>query len=113
MIQMAFMMALRMLIRSPLMFVMAISMAFSINKKLSLVFICIAPIMFTLILLIGSAAHKRFTKMFKKYDQFNNSIQENLIAARVVKAFVRAKHEKKNSVFPTMSYAMHLSLQKS
>jgi ATP-binding cassette subfamily B protein len=50
--------------------------------------------MFTLILLIGSAAHKRFTKMFKKYDQFNNSIQENLIAARVVKAFVRAKHEK-------------------
>ncbi len=94
MIQMAFMMALRMLIRSPLMFVMAISMAFSINKKLSLVFICIAPIMFTLILLIGSAAHKRFAKMFKKYDQFNNSIQENLIAARVVKAFVRAKHEK-------------------
>ena len=55
---------------------------------------CIAPVMFALILLIGSAAHKRFTKMFKKYDQFNNSIQENLIAARVVKAFVRAKHEK-------------------
>lgn len=94
MIQMAFMMALRMLIRSPLMFVMAISMAFSINKKLSLVFMCIAPVMFTLILLIGSAAHKRFTKMFKKYDQFNNFIQENLIAARVVKAFVRANHEK-------------------
>ncbi len=94
MVQMAFMMALRMLIRSPLMFVMAISMAFTINKKLSLVFMCIAPIMFALILLIGSAAHKRFTKMFKKYDQFNNAIQENLIAARVVKAFVRAKHEK-------------------
>ncbi len=94
MVQMAFMMALRMLIRSPLMFIMAITMAFSINKKLSLVFMCIAPIMFALILLIGSAAHKRFTKMFKKYDQFNNSIQENLIAARVVKAFVRAKHEK-------------------
>ena len=94
MVQMAFMMALRMLIRSPLMFVMAISMAFTINKKLSLVFMCIAPVMFTLILLIGSAAHKRFTKMFKKYDQFNNSIQENLIAARVVKAFVRATHEK-------------------
>ncbi len=94
MVQMAFMLALRMLIRSPLMFVMAISMAFTINKKLSFVFMCIAPVMFTLILLIGSAAHKRFTKMFKKYDQFNNSIQENLIAARVVKAFVRATHEK-------------------
>ncbi len=93
-VQMGFMMALRMLIRSPLMFVMAISMAFSINKRLALVFLCIAPIMFTLILLIGWAAHKRFTKLFKKYDQLNNSIQENLIAARVVKAFVRAKHEK-------------------
>ncbi len=93
-VQMAFMMALRMLIRSPLMFVMAISMAFSINKRLSLVFMCIAPVMFTLILLIGSAAHKRFTKMFKKYDKINNYIQETLIGARVVKAFVRAKHEK-------------------
>lgn len=94
MLQMAFMMALRMLIRSPLMFVMAIAMAFDINAKLSLVFVAIAPIMFTLILIVGSAAHKRFKKMFKKYDSFNNSIQENLIAARVVKAFVRAKYEK-------------------
>ncbi len=94
MIQMAFMMAIRMLVRSPLMFTMAIVMAFSINKKLSLIFMCIAPVMFALILLIGSAAHKRFTKMFKKYDKFNTSIQENLIAIRVVKAFVRAKHEK-------------------
>ncbi len=96
MTQMAFMMALRMLIRSPLMFVMAISMAFSINKKLSLVFMCIAPIMFALILIIGSFAHKRFSAMFKKYDKINNYIQEKLIGARVVKAFVRAKHEKEN-----------------
>ena len=94
MVQMAFMMAIRMLIRSPLMFAMAISMAFSINKKLSLIFMCIAPIMFALILLIGAAAHKRFTKLFKKYDKLNNYIQETLIGARVVKAFVRSKHEK-------------------
>lgn len=94
MIQNAFMMAIRMLVRSPLMFTMAIIMTFSINKRLSLIFMCIAPVMFALILLIGSAAHKRFTKMFKKYDKFNTSIQENLIAIRVVKAFVRAKHEK-------------------
>lgn len=96
MTQMGFMMALRMLIRSPLMFVMAISMAFTINKKLSLVFMCIAPIMFGLILLIGSFAHKRFTAMFKKYDKINNYIQEKLVGARVVKAFVRAKHEKES-----------------
>lgn len=94
MIQNAFMMAIRMLVRSPLMFTMAIIMAFSINKRLSLIFICIAPAMFCLILFIGVVAHKRFKKMFKKYDKFNTSIQENLIAARVVKAFVRAKHEK-------------------
>ncbi|MGN1315835.1 MAG: ABC transporter ATP-binding protein [Acutalibacteraceae bacterium] len=94
MIQNAFMMAIRMLVRSPLMFTMAIIMAFSINKRLSLIFICIAPVMFCLILFIGVVAHKRFKKMFKKYDKFNTSIQENLIAARVVKAFVRAKHEK-------------------
>lgn len=94
MIQNAFMMAIRMLVRSPLMFTMAIIMAFSINKRLSLIFICIAPAMFCLILIIGVVAHKRFKKMFKKYDKFNTSIQENLIAARVVKAFVRAKHEK-------------------
>ncbi len=93
-VQMAFMMAIRMVVRSPLMFCMAITMAWSINKRLSLIFLCIAPIMFTLILVIGSFAHKRFKKMFKKYDSFNNYIQENLIAARVVKAFVRAKHEK-------------------
>lgn len=96
MTQMGFMMALRMLIRSPLMFIMAISMAFTINKKLSLVFMCIAPIMFGLILLIGSFAHKRFTAMFKKYDKINNYIQEKLVGARVVKAFVRAKYEKEN-----------------
>ena len=96
MTQMGFMMALRMLIRSPLMFVMAISMAFSINKKLSLVFMCIAPIMFGLIILIGSFAHKRFSAMFKKYDKINNHIQEKLVGARVIKAFVRAKHEKEN-----------------
>ncbi len=94
MVQMAFMMALRMLIRSPLMFGMAIYMAFTINKKLSLVFLAIAPVMFALILLIGSFAHKRFEKMFKKYDKLNNSIQETLIGARVVKAFVRARYEK-------------------
>ena len=94
MIQNTFMMAIRMFIRSPLMFSMAIVMAFSINKRLSLIFMCVAPVMLFLILLIGIKAHKRFKRMFKKYDKFNTFIQENLIAARVVKAFVRARHEK-------------------
>ncbi len=94
MVQNAFMMALRMLVRSPLMFIMAITMALNINKELSLIFFCIAPFMFAAVVGIGAAAHKRFESMFKKYDKFNTSIQENLIAIRVVKAFVRARHEK-------------------
>ncbi len=94
MIQMAFTMVIRMFIRSPLMFIMAISMSVSINRKLSLIFFCIAPLMFAAILFIGAKAHKRFEKMFKKFDKINTSIQENLVSVRVVKAFVRAKHEK-------------------
>ena len=94
MIQNAYMMALRMLIRSPLMFVMAIGMAIGINKKLSLVFLVVGPLLAFALIFIGSKAHPRFERMFKKYDKFNTSIQENLISIRVVKAFVRSKHEK-------------------
>ena len=94
MIQNAYMMALRMLVRSPLMFVMAIGMALGINKKLSLVFLIIGPLLGFALIFIGTRAHPRFERMFKKYDKFNTSIQENLISIRVVKAFVRSKHEK-------------------
>ena len=94
MIQNAFMMVIRMLVRSPLMFVMAIAMAIDINKKLSLVFLIVGPLLGFTLIFIGSKAHPRFERMFKKYDKFNTSIQENLISIRVVKAFVRSKHEK-------------------
>ncbi|MBQ6935768.1 MAG: ABC transporter ATP-binding protein [Clostridia bacterium] len=94
MIQNAFMMALRMLVRSPLMFAMAIGMAIGINKKLSLVFLIVGPLLGFALIFIGTKAHPRFERMFKKYDKFNTSIQENLISIRVVKAFVRSKHEK-------------------
>ena len=94
MIQNAYMMAIRMLVRSPLMFAMAIGMAMGINKKLSLVFLIVGPLLGFALIFIGSKAHPRFERMFKKYDKFNTSIQENLISIRVVKAFVRSKHEK-------------------
>ncbi len=94
MIQNAFMMAIRMLVRSPLMFAMAIGMAMGINKKLSLVFLIVGPLLGFTLIFIGSKAHPRFERMFKKYDRFNTSIQENLISIRVVKAFVRSKYEK-------------------
>lgn len=94
MIQMAFMMAIRMLVRSPLMFVMAFSMSVSINARLAVIFMCIAPLMFAAILFLGSKAHKRFKVLFKKIDKLNTNVQENLIGIRVVKAYVRAKEEK-------------------
>ncbi|MGN0527145.1 MAG: ABC transporter ATP-binding protein [Acutalibacteraceae bacterium] len=94
MIQMAFMMAIRMLVRSPFMFIMAFSMSVSINARLSVIFMCIAPFMFAAILFLGTKAHKRFKVLFKKIDKLNTNVQENLIGIRVVKAYVRAKEEK-------------------
>ena len=94
MVQNAFMMAIRMFVRAPLMFTMAIIFSVSINRRLSLVFIVVAPIIGAALLGLGIKTFPRFEAMFKKYDKFNTSIQENLIGIRVVKAFVRARHEK-------------------
>ncbi len=93
-VQMAFMMVIRMFIRAPLMFFLAFSMAVGINLELSLVFLIVAPVLAVLMLTIGIKSFPRFQAMFKKYDRFNNYIQEKLIGIRVVKAYVRANHEK-------------------
>ncbi len=93
-VQMAFMMVVRMFVRAPLMFILAFSMATGINFELSLVFLVVAPILAVVMLTIGIKSFPRFQAMFKKYDRFNNYIQEKLIGIRVVKAYVRAKYEK-------------------
>lgn len=93
-VQMAFMMAIRTVVRAPLMFVMAFAMAVRINLKLSLVFVCVAPVLGFVMIFIGQKSFPRFQAMFKKYDNFNNYIQEKLIGIRVVKAYVRSKYEK-------------------
>lgn len=93
-IQMAYTMVIRMFVRSPLMFSMAIYYAYKINSKLSLIFLIAAPIIMVFIGLMGSIALPRFKRMLTKFDKLNSSIQENLIGVRVIKAFVRAKHEK-------------------
>lgn len=93
-VQMAFMMVVRMFVRAPLMFILAFSMAIGINFELSLVFLVVAPILAVVMLTIGIKSFPRFQAMFKKYDRFNNYIQEKLIGIRVVKAYVRAKYEK-------------------
>lgn len=93
-IQMGFTMVIRIVVRSPLMFCMAFSKAYDINSRLATVFAVAAPILIALLIMLFTFAMPRFKRLMKKYDGLNASIQETLIGARVVKAFVRARHEK-------------------
>lgn len=93
-IQMAFMMLIRSAVRSPMMLIGAVVMAVRINAKLAGVFFVVIPILALAFWKISSTAHPRFKEMLKKYDGLNASVQENLIAIRIVKAFVREKFEK-------------------
>lgn len=94
-LQNAFQMILRMCVRAPFMLVCAMAACFSINAKLSLVFV--VAIIFLLIALacIVKNAMGTFREVFRKYDDLNASVQENVSAIRVVKAYVREDHEKK------------------
>lgn len=94
--QNAFMMMIRVLVRAPIMMISATSMAVSINRQLSMVFLTAIPVLGTALILIGTKAFPYFRKMLAKLDSMNSSVQENLIAIRVVKAFVRREHENKN-----------------
>lgn len=93
-IQNSVMMSLRLLVRAPVMMVSAILMAYSINQSLVSVFLFAVPLLAACIGVIMTLAFPRFTAMLGKFDKLNGSIQENLIGIRVVKAFVRARHEK-------------------
>ena len=93
-IQNAFMMIIRIASRSPIMLVFSYCMAFSINKRLSLVFLIVVPILAVGLILIASHAHPIFKRVFELYDKLNIVVQENLKGIRVVKAFVREEHEK-------------------
>ena len=93
-LQNAFMMAIRSMFRAPIMLISAFFMAFSLNKKLSVIFLVAVPVLAFFLVLIMTNAHPRFQKMLKKYDKLNLRVQENLIAIRVVKAFVRGDFEK-------------------
>lgn len=93
-IQMGYTMVIRMFIRSPLMFAMAFYYAYSINPGLSVVFGVACPVIVFMLAIVGALALPRFKRMLKKIDGLNSSVQENLVAIRVIKAFVRASHEK-------------------
>ncbi|NLM26747.1 MAG: ABC transporter ATP-binding protein [Clostridiaceae bacterium] len=112
--QMTFMMMLRMMIRAPIMLIMATFMAVSINTRLSAVFMVAIPFMGIALYFIATRAYPKFRTMFKKLDRLNAVIQENLIGIRVVKAFVRGEYEEEkfrdiaNKVRETQRRAEHI-----
>ena len=92
-LQMTFMMVLRLMLRAPLMLIIAFMIAYSINARLSLVLAVAIPILVFGILAIMKSAVPRFTNLQKMIDALNNTVQENLIGIRVVKAYVREDFE--------------------
>ena len=87
-------MAMRMLTRAPVMLIVALAVTVSINAKLALILVVIIPVMAVAIALLMKVCTGLFEAMQRKIDQLNNTVQENLVAVRVVKAFVRAGYEK-------------------
>ncbi len=92
--QMAYTMIVRIVVRSPLMLVMAFFYAHRLNSTLSKVFVVAAPVLLLLLGTMAVLALPRFKTLMKKVDGMNSSVQETLIGMRVIKAFVRARHEK-------------------
>lgn len=93
-IQMTATMGMRIITRAPVMLIAALLMAFSINASLALVLVVVIPLMMLAIGLIMKVCNHLFEVMQRKIDNLNNTVQENLVAVRVVKAFVRSGYEK-------------------
>ena len=92
-VQNAFQMTLRIAVRAPLTFLCSIVMCFSINTRLSLIFLIAVVFLAIFLGIVVNVAKKRFSAVFEKYDALNSSVQENVSAIRVVKAFVREDYE--------------------
>ena len=94
-IQNAYQMLLRMFVRSPMSLIVAMIMAFSIDSKISLIYLFAVIFLAICLGLLMVAAMKHFKVLFEKYDKLNESVQENVASIRVVKSFVREEYEKK------------------
>ena len=93
-VQNAFQMTLRVAVRAPLTLLFALIMCFTINVRLSLVFLLAGCVLAAVLAMVIRTAYPVFTRVFRQYDDVNASVQENASAIRVVKAFVREDHEK-------------------
>lgn len=92
-LQNSFQMIIRVTVRSPALLLFSLIMAFNVNRKLSLVFLAVLPFLAVGLYLVIRFAFPIFSRMFKKFDRLNTVVQENLRGIRVVKTFVREKHE--------------------
>ncbi len=93
-VEMSYMMIIRTAVRSPFMLIFSMVMAFTLNSKMALIFLCTTPILTVGLILIMTKAVPFFNKIFKKYDKLNESVEENISAIRVVKSYVREDYEK-------------------
>ena len=93
-VQMSYMMLIRTAIRSPLMFIFSIIMAYRMGGALATTFVVVVPFLICGLLFVSRKAMPAFRRVFRKYDRLNESIEENVRAMRVVKGFSREEHEK-------------------
>ncbi len=109
-VQNTFLMLIRMLFRSPVMFAVALFFTVRMSPEVSKAFLVSLPLIAVILIIFAPIALKRFRKMLEMFDGFNGSIQENLTNIRVVKAFVRSDYEKdkfKKSNDNLMQAALH------
>ena len=92
-VEMSYMMIIRTAVRSPFMLIFSMVMSFLLNAKMALIFLCTTPILAVGLIIIMSKAIPFFTRIFKKYDKMNESVEENLRGMRVVKSYVRENFE--------------------
>lgn len=93
-LQNSYQMILRMAMRAPMSMIVAMIMAFSINARLASIYLVAVIFLACVLALIIPRATKHFRQVFEKYDELNSSVQENVSAIRVVKAYVREDYEK-------------------
>ncbi len=93
-VQMAYLMAIRIAIRAPLLLVFSVIMAYIMGGALATSFVVIIPVLAGGLLLVARKAMPAFRRVFKKYDRLNESIEENVRGMRVVKGFSREEYEK-------------------
>ena len=92
-VQNAYQMIIRIAFRAPIMLVFALVMSFTINVKISLIFLATVPVLGFVLIWLAQHVHPYFERVFRTYDRLNEVVQENLHGVRVVKSFIREEHE--------------------